>query len=456
MECLINPSMLVGLLALIILEIVLGIDNIFFIIVLTRKLPPKKRKSARIVGLIFALIMRLGLLSWISWMVTFTKPLFQIFTVSFSGRDLILLFGGIFLLFKTITELHERLKNKIRDKDSEKNYSGFWTIILQIVFLDAIFSLDAAVTAVGMVNNVSIMMIAVIISILIMLHFLDFLTKFINAHQEIIILCLGFLLIIGLSLILEGFGLHVPKGYLYFSIGFSALIELFNQIAFRNFIKYKFFESSKTCTRETILPFMDKICIKSRYYDYIMNINTQNVIYSSFKKFYSENKKPLMMNKNFSLYSKTLRSIMTPRNKINWLDCKCSSDELLIQLMNTSHNIFPACNGKLDQLIGIISAKDIILAIEQGKNIRNFISNNPAIVVLEDLNILYLLNKFQQKQNNMFIVCDIYGVVQGLITPVDILKEILGNFSNSNNIIQSSNDFITNRKLNYKNYKNTF
>ncbi|STJ80214.1 membrane protein [Escherichia coli] len=201
MEFLMDPSIWAGLLTLVVLEIVLGIDNLVFIAILADKLPPKQRDKARLLGLSLALIMRLGLLSLISWMVTLTKPLFTVMDFSFSGRDLIMLFGGIFLLFKATTELHERLENRDHDSGHGKGYASFWVVVTQIVILDAVFSLDAVITAVGMVNHLPVMMAAVVIAMAVMLLASKPLTRFVNQHPTVVVLCLSFLLMIGLSLV---------------------------------------------------------------------------------------------------------------------------------------------------------------------------------------------------------------------------------------------------------------
>ena len=231
MEWLADPTAWLGLATLIVLELVLGIDNLVFIAILADKLPPHQRDRARVIGLSLALIMRLGLLASISWMVTLTAPLFEVFGKSFSGRDLIMLFGGVFLLFKATMELHERLEGHVVQANGAVRHSAFWPIVMQIVVLDAVFSLDAVITAVGMVEELSIMMIAVIFSIGIMIVASKPLTRFVNAHPTVIMLCLGFLMMIGFSLTAEGLGFHIPKGYLYAAIGFSLLIEAFNQLA---------------------------------------------------------------------------------------------------------------------------------------------------------------------------------------------------------------------------------
>jgi len=195
MEFLLDPGIWVGLLTLIVLEIVLGIDNLVFIAILADKLPPEQRDKARIIGLSLALIMRLGLLSVISWLVTLTKPLIQIADLSFSGRDLILLFGGLFLVYKAVTELHEKMEGKPEIKStSSVVYASFWAVVAQIIVLDAVFSLDSVITAIGMVDNIYVMMAAVTIAVIVMLFASKPLTSFVNRHPTVVILCLSFLL----------------------------------------------------------------------------------------------------------------------------------------------------------------------------------------------------------------------------------------------------------------------
>ena len=223
-----DPAAWVGLATLVVLEIVLGIDNLVFIAILAEKLPPEQRNTGRIVGLILALVMRLILLASIAWVITLTQPMFYVLEHAFSGRDLILLFGGVFLLFKGTMELHERIEGTQAQKEENPVHAAFWMVIVQIVVLDAVFSLDSVITAVGMVKELSVMMIAVIIAVGIMLWASKPLMDFVNKHPTVVILCLGFLMMIGFSLIVEGFGFHIPKGYLYAAIGFSVVVEFVN------------------------------------------------------------------------------------------------------------------------------------------------------------------------------------------------------------------------------------
>ena len=216
MEFLLDPGIWVGLITLIILEIVLGIDNLVFIAILAEKVPPEQRDKARIVGLSLALVMRLGLLFAISWLVTLTKPFISVFDLTFSGRDLILLFGGLFLVYKAVIELHEKIEGKPEVKiTTNVVYASFAAVVAQIVILDAVFSLDSVITAIGMVDNIYVMMVAMIVAMLVMLIASKSLTAFVNRHPTVVILCLSFLLLIGISLIAEGFGFHIPKGYIY-------------------------------------------------------------------------------------------------------------------------------------------------------------------------------------------------------------------------------------------------
>ncbi|AFP84773.1 TerC family protein [secondary endosymbiont of Ctenarytaina eucalypti] len=419
MELLMDSSIWVGLLTLIVLEIVLGIDNVVFIAILSDKLPPKKRDRAQVVGLSLALMMRLGLLSLISWIVTLTRPLCAFSDFSFSGRELILLLGGIFLLCKATTELHERLDHKEHDSSAGRGYASFFAVVVQIVILDAVFSLDAVITAVGIVNNLPVMMIAVVIAMAIMLLASRALTRFVNRHQTVVVLCLSFLLMIGLSLIAEGFGVHIPKGYLYAAIGFSMLIETFNQIARRNFIRNQSIKPMRERTAEAIMRLMRGAPQRE--------IGSDDAP-KALRQVHFADEDRHMITCVLSLSSRTLRSVMTPRNKIAWLDCQRPTEELRATLMKTPYNMFPVCNGELDQLIGIVRARDVMAAVDSGEQVKSYAAANPAIVVLETLDVLKLLEELRRAKGSMVMVSNEFGVLQGLVTPLDVLKAIAGEF----------------------------
>ncbi|MDR2958647.1 MAG: TerC family protein, partial [Stenotrophomonas sp.] len=217
MEWLADPSIWMGLATLVVLEIVLGIDNLVFIAILADKLPPHQRDRARVIGLALALLMRLVLLAALAWIMKLTEPLLTLFDHSFSGRDLILLGGGLFLLFKGTMELHERLEGREHHEDGKKVYASFAMVVAQIVVLDAVFSLDSVITAVGMVSNVPVMVAAIIVAVLVMMLAAGAISDFIDKHPSLKMLALSFLIVVGTVLIAEAFEVHVPKGYVYFA-----------------------------------------------------------------------------------------------------------------------------------------------------------------------------------------------------------------------------------------------
>ena len=229
MEWLMNPEIWVAFLTLTALEIVLGIDNIIFISILVSRLPKAQQPKARFFGLALAMGTRILLLLSISWVMRLTADLFQVFGEGFSGRDLILLFGGLFLLFKSTSEIYHGLEGEEEAAQSGGKAYGFMGIIVQIAIIDIVFSLDSVITAVGMVDNLGVMFAAVTIAMAVMMLASKPLTSFVNRHPTVVILCLGFLLMIGFSLVAEGLGFKIPKGYLYAAIAFSVLIEGFNQ-----------------------------------------------------------------------------------------------------------------------------------------------------------------------------------------------------------------------------------
>lgn len=230
-----DPTAWVALLTLIAMEVVLGIDNLIFISILTNKLPERQRSRARRIGISGALVLRLGLLASIAWIVQLTQPVFTLFGHDFSWRDFILLGGGLFLVWKATKEIHHRVDPDHGPDMFEGAAAtlGFGAAIGQILLLDLVFSLDSIITAVGMVDEIALMVIAVLFAVGTMLLAADPLARFINAHPTIVMLALGFLLMIGTTLIADGFGAHVPKGYVYAAMAFSTLVEALNMFARR-------------------------------------------------------------------------------------------------------------------------------------------------------------------------------------------------------------------------------
>jgi len=227
MEFLADPNIWIAFATLTVLELVLGIDNVIFISILAGKLPPSQQARARFIGLALALGFRVVLLFSLSWVMTLTEPLFSLFEHSFSGRDLILLGGGLFLMAKSTHEIHTSLEGEAGHA-VKKVFASFGAVVVQIGLLDIVFSLDSVITAIGMVDKVPIMIAAVVVSIIAMMLFAGSIGAFVQRHPTVKMLALAFLLLIGFTLIAEGLTLHIPKGYIYFAMAFSVMVEFLN------------------------------------------------------------------------------------------------------------------------------------------------------------------------------------------------------------------------------------
>ena len=227
MEWLSDPQAWIALLTLTVLEIVLGIDNVIFISILAGKLPGAQQKKARLIGLAAAMVMRILLLLSLAWIVRLTAPIFTVLGVEISGRDLILLGGGLFLMGKATHEIHDKLEGEEGD-DVRRVAPSLVSVIVQIMLLDIVFSLDSVITAVGMAKDLAVMITAVVVSVIIMLFASGPISKFVDRHPTVKMLALSFLLLIGMALIAEGLDFHIPKGYIYFAMGFSVFVEVLN------------------------------------------------------------------------------------------------------------------------------------------------------------------------------------------------------------------------------------
>lgn len=422
-EWIVDPSIWAGLVTLVVLELVLGIDNLVFIAILAEKLPPAQRDKARVTGLLLALVMRLLLLASISWLSSLTHSLFTLNGHAFSARDLIMLIGGLFLLFKATVELNERLEGKDETENLQKRGAKFWPVVAQIVVLDAVFSLDSVITAVGMVDHLAVMMAAVIIAISLMLLASKPLTRFVNAHPTIVILCLSFLLMIGFSLVADGFGYPVPKGYLYAAIGFSIVIEGLNQLA--QFNRRRFLTAKSPLRQRTAEAVLR--LLRGSHEPVTLDTETSLMVADNDEHQPVFNHQERMMIASvLGMAQRSVSSIMTSRHDVTHLDLSESPDKIMAVLDNNHHTRLVVTDNSDDPL-GVVHVIDLLHQSLHSTDldIRSLVRQ--PLVFPEQLTLLAALEQFRAARTHFAFVVDEFGSVEGVVTLSDVMETIAGN-----------------------------
>ncbi len=436
MEWIADPSIWAGLVTLVVLELVLGIDNLVFIAILAEKLPAKLRDRARVTGLLLAMVMRLLLLASISWLVTLTRPLFSIQSFSFSARDLIMLLGGLFLLFKATMELNERLEGKDSEHHAQKRGAKFWPVVAQIVILDAVFSLDSVVTAVGMVDHLAVMMAAVVIAICLMVLASKSLTRFVNSHPTIVILCLSFLLMIGFSLVADGFGYQIPKGYLYAAIGFSVMIESLNQLAIFN--RRRFLSANQSLRERTAEAVLRLLNGKKEEAE--LDAQTASLIADGnpFDEVFNP-QETRMIERVLHLNQRSVSSIMTSRHDVEYLNSAASQEQLL-ELLDKNQHTRIVVTDEGDEILGVVHVIDLLHQSLHGETLNIAPLIRQPLVFPEALPLLQALEQFRTARTHFAFVVDEFGSVEGVVTLSDVMETIAGNLPNEIEEIDARHD----------------
>ncbi|MCQ8228321.1 TerC family protein [Pantoea trifolii] len=422
LEWIIDPSLWAGLVTLIVLELVLGIDNLVFIAILVEKLPSKERDRARVIGLLLALVSRLALLASLSWLVTLTKPLFTLLDHGFSARDLLLLCGGFFLLYKATTELNSRLEGADEETGQNKNGAKFWPVVAQIVVLDAIFSLDSVITAVGMVNELPVMMAAVTVAILLMLLASKPLTRFVNGHPTIVILCLSFLLMIGFSLVAEGLGFIIPKGYLYAAIGFSIVIEILNQLAMFNRRRYLTAgRPLRQRTSEAVLRILRGEAQRAE-----LDADTASLVADGEEGALFNRQERRMIARVLGLGQRQINSIMTSRHDVEHIDLSEDPAEIMAKLDRNQHTRILVTEQGRDPL-GVVHVIDLLHQSLHSKSLDLRSLIRQPLIFPERVTLLQALEQFRNARTHFAFVVDEFGSVEGVVTLSDLMETIAGN-----------------------------
>ena len=415
-----EPTTWIGFATLLVLEVVLGIDNLVFVAILANKVKPAYRDKARITGLTLAIVMRIIMLGFMAHIMTLVHPWFHIGSFAVSGKDLIMLLGGLFLLYKATTELHERLEghNQFHVADTNKKHAPFWGVVAQILVLDAVFSIDSVITAVAIVDHIVVAMAAVVVAMSVMIWASKPLTEFVDRHPTVVMLCLGFLLMIGFSLIAEAFHFHIPKGYLYAAIGFSILIEVFNQVSQKNSKRNAYISSSwRQRTAENVLGMMgirEAVLAKAGSGDDDSH--------------FEENEKS-MIRSVLTLAERPILGVMIPRRDIERLDISQGREEQAAQLQNTPYSrLLVVGKAGVDEPLGYINKKDLLAQLlDEGEmNIQTALRQ--PLILPDSTTALNAIELFRKNSADYALVVDEFGAILGMVTMKDMLEAIAGEF----------------------------
>ncbi|WP_075433865.1 TerC family protein [Buchnera aphidicola] len=429
MISLLDPSIWISIFALIFVEIFLNINNIGFISLLIQKLPHQEKNKAQYFGLIVALLMRFSLLITSSWLVNLTKTTLINKFFIFSTKEIILFFGGFFLFSETIDELYAYMY----DVEKNKKYSRFWYVAAQLIILDAVFFINSVTIETGITNNLLIKMLSITVSPIILILLAQLFIKYMGSQKKTSASCLCYLLIISLNLILESLGFFIPKEYLYIPMGFTLFIETMHQIRKNNLQNKKFQQPLPTQIINTTLNVIYKNIKNNKHYkknNYIIKqINySHDDIYN-----YTDINAILTSEINIitnasQLGNKSIQEIMIPKKKIIWINIFDNKQLIKKIISNYSYQVIPVCQDTLNNMIGMVPIKALLDAVHENKNLYDIAIQYPPIIIPNTLKVITLLNFLRYAENNIILISDESGVIQGSVTPMNVFNMFIGTF----------------------------
>ena len=429
-----DPSAWVGLFTLAALEIVMGLDNLLFIVLLSQKLPPQQAVKARYIGIAGAMIIRLVMLVFAAYAAAVTIPLFTLFDMDFTVRDVVMLAGGLFLLYKATADLHQKLEGNSEETAMTLSRVGGHSLMMvsvQIMILDAIFSVDAIITSVGMTEHVFIMMAAVLLSLAIMTAASGVVSAVVARHPTLVILCLGFLLLIGFSLIMEGLHLEVPKGYLYAAIGFSVLIEIFNEIARRNVLGLG---STRSMQNRELAANLVLRLLGSRSGE--VSSLKEAIVQGTGEGVFNQSEKD-MVARVLQLRAIPVKAVLTARNELEYVMLDAPAEEVLTCAENSVHSRLIAClRDHRDTPEGYVPRADLLALGVQHKVSQEEMQKlvKQPLYLPESVSILKALDEFRAAKQYIGFVYDEFGNFEGVVTLRDIMEEVSGELPDQSEI----------------------